>query len=206
VPFDFFSAGLERYRHTFSFLETPYLPAVYPEVASGSSYGDMSIKSGTSGSGWDFPGSIMDKSTDQSHGRKAQNRMRITLSSYVETGILPIHCSSSKRIKCPIETQRDTCGQSFARVDHLRRHMKHVHSGFSISCKVPRCPKSFSRSGNLYDHYCTHVDVRKAGWNRRLSLYELGQILGSQDISIFRIWKRRTEQPRKPIRRKRCKS
>jgi hypothetical protein len=201
-PVDFFSAGLEGNGHTFSSSETPYLPCMYTDVVSGSSYDSTSGRSGAYGSGWEYS---EDKSTGQRRGRKAQ-KMRIPSPSCDGTDIGPMHYSPSQRIKCPIETLGDKCAQSFARTEHLRRHIRSKHSSFRVSCKVPRCTKSFSRSDNLYDHYCTHIDVEKPGRNRRLSLYELGQILGSQDIGIFHILKRRVEQPRKPIRRRHRKS
>ncbi|KAH7061812.1 hypothetical protein BKA63DRAFT_195742 [Paraphoma chrysanthemicola] len=92
------------------------------------------------------------------------------------------------------------CGQNFARIEHLRRHVNTVHSDYRIACKVPGCTKSFSRSDNLYDHYCTHVDLRKSGRNRRLSLKEMEGILGSQDRSIFLVLRRRMSRPRRPSR------
>jgi hypothetical protein len=203
VPVDFFSAGLEGYGPTSVPSETPYLPYVYTNVVSGGSYGGMSSTSGTYVSGWNHAEDIIYKSTSQSRGKKPQRKMRATPSSCDEADIRSMHCSPTKRIQCPIEMLGGECGQSFARVEHLRRHIKSVHSGFSVSCKVPRCTKSFSRSDNLYDHYCTHVDAEKPGRNRRLSTYELGQILGPQDGSIFRILKRKMEQPRKPTRHRR---
>jgi hypothetical protein len=206
VPVKFFPAGSEGYRHTFMSSETPYLHCMYTDVVSGSSYGGLSSKSGTCSSVWDYSESTTDRSAAQGGGRKAQKKMGIIRSSRDGTRSRRVQCFPSKRINCPIEVLGGHCAQSFARVEHLRRHIQSVHSGFSVSCKVPRCTKSFSRSDNLYDHYCTHLDVEKPGRNRRLSLYELGQILGSRDIGIFRILQRRMERPRKPTRRRRHKS
>jgi hypothetical protein len=203
VPVDFFSAGLEGYGPTSIPPDTPYMPYIYTNTVGGGSYGGMSSRSGTYVSMWDRSESITHKSTGQRRGGRPQKKVRTTLSSCDKSSIRSMHHLPSKRIQCPIELLGVECVQSFARVEHLRRHIKSVHSGFSVSCKVPRCTKSFSRSDNLYDHYYTHIDVEKPGRNQRLSVYELGQILGSQDGSIFRILQRKMERPRKPTRRRR---
>jgi hypothetical protein len=203
LPVDFFSAGLEGYGPTSITPETPYLPYIYTNIVGGGSYGAMSSRSGTYVSGWNHSEGIIHKPTGQRRGKNPQKKIRTTPSSCDKTGIRSMHCSPSERIQCSIELLGVECVQSFARIEHLRRHIKSVHSGFSVSCKVPRCTKSFSRSDNLYDHYYTHIDVEKPGRNRRLSVYELGQILGSQDGSIFRILQRKMERPRRPTRRRR---
>jgi hypothetical protein len=201
VPVDIFSAGLDGYGLASIPSETSYLSYVY--TVSGGSYGGMGSRSGTYVSGWNRAEGIIHKSTSQRRRKKPQKKIKATSSSCEKDDVRSMHCSPPKRIQCPIEMLEGECGQSFARVEHLRRHIKSVHSGFSVSCKVPRCTKSFSRSDNLYDHYCTHVDVEKPGRNRRLSIYELGEILRPQDRSIFRIMKRKMERPRKPTRRRR---
>ncbi|KAI7867986.1 hypothetical protein BDF14DRAFT_1725469, partial [Spinellus fusiger] len=49
-----------------------------------------------------------------------------------------------------------SCGWSFKRYEHLKRHM-YVHTGERpYVCRFPGCGKSFSRSDNFNSHYRTH--------------------------------------------------
>ncbi|KAF1348335.1 hypothetical protein EJ07DRAFT_23707, partial [Lizonia empirigonia] len=51
-----------------------------------------------------------------------------------------------------------SCGTSFVRPEHLRRHLRSKHSSGNkpFPCKVPACGTHFSRGDNLRDHYWTH--------------------------------------------------
>ncbi|KAF1968477.1 hypothetical protein BU23DRAFT_362821, partial [Bimuria novae-zelandiae CBS 107.79] len=47
------------------------------------------------------------------------------------------------------------CGQSFGRQEHVKRHIKSVHSGEKPhQCQI--CGKRFSRNDNLTQHLKTH--------------------------------------------------
>jgi hypothetical protein len=144
-----------------------------------------------------------DKVRDRYRGRRAYHAMRSTIQGRGKAGTLSTPHSSCKHFTCPNKAkdrEGGVCGQSFARIEHLRRHIKSVHGDYNIPCRVPGCTKGFSRSDNLYDHYCTHVDLGKPGRNRRLSLRELEEILGSRDRGIFRILRKRMSRPRRPSR------
>jgi hypothetical protein len=179
-----------------------YPPYMYPspahtDLVSRSLYGGTDAGPVLYTANSDRSKSAMDELSGRRHSETGHNEIRTTLLSGSETGLG--HHSSCKSIKCLFKAQnKDICGQIFTRVEHLRRHMKTVHSGFRIPCEVPLCNGSFSRLDNLYEHYYSHADVEKPGRNRRLGLEELGQILDSR---IFRILKRKMERPRKPTRR-----
>jgi hypothetical protein len=202
-------------------LATPYLPCIYSTPLS--SIEEVLVQTGGSpdnafSSNWgavdsDAKEAKLVKSLDDTavagsrggrRSKKAHESMRTT----------PLACSTKrinftpyppcKPFKCQLKAQgsqeKEVCGRSFARIEHLRRHMTTVHSGSRTACKVPLCRKSFSRRDNLYDHYWTHVDLGRPGRNRKLSLRVLKEILGSKDRCIFRILVRRMNRPRRPSR------
>jgi hypothetical protein len=80
------------------------------------------------------------------------------------------------------------CGGAFVRPEHLRRHIKSVHSPLRpFHCKVPRCQKPFSRGDNMKDHYWTHIERGgRAGKNKKMSMPELFAILGPKEKSLKR--------------------
>jgi hypothetical protein len=85
------------------------------------------------------------------------------------------------------------CERSFARPEHLRRHVKTVHGQLRpYVCKVPRCARAFSRGDNLRDHYWTHLQRGgRAGKNDKMSFAELKAILGKGDKRLMRRLKQR---------------
>lgn len=88
------------------------------------------------------------------------------------------------------------CQQRFVRPEHLRRHMKTVHGNHrDYPCKVPRCPKVFSRGDNLRDHYWTHLSRGgRAGKNEKMSLEDLKAILGPKERKLLKILKRKLQK------------
>ncbi|KXN68621.1 hypothetical protein CONCODRAFT_22482, partial [Conidiobolus coronatus NRRL 28638] len=51
----------------------------------------------------------------------------------------------------------NNCGRVFKRAEHLRRHIRCVHSlDRPYACPVKDCGKRFSRSDNLNQHIKTH--------------------------------------------------
>jgi hypothetical protein len=85
------------------------------------------------------------------------------------------------------------CERSFARPEHLRRHVRTVPGELRpYVCKVPRCSRAFSRGDNLRDHYWTHLERGgRAGKNNKMSLAELKAILGKEDKRLVRRLKHR---------------
>jgi hypothetical protein len=140
---------------------------------------------------------------------RAQEGIRTTPPTCSEERIDSRPCPPCKPFQCLLEAQKpqekEVCGRSFVRIEHLRRHVSTVHGNSRTMCKVPRCRKSFSRCDNLYEHYWTHVYLGRPGRNRKLSLMELEEILGSRDKRIFRILKDRMKHrgQRLPNRRDR---
>ncbi|KAF1914712.1 hypothetical protein BDU57DRAFT_519864 [Ampelomyces quisqualis] len=98
----------------------------------------------------------------------------------------------------------DRCKQSFARPEHLRRHMRTVHSDLRpYACKVPRCDKAFSRGDNLRDHYWTHIQRGgRAGKNEKMSFDKLKDILGPREKKLTRKLRQRLFKTRMRMRAK----
>ncbi|RAR15496.1 MSN2-like protein [Stemphylium lycopersici] len=73
------------------------------------------------------------------------------------------------------------CPKRFVRPEHLRRHVRTVHSAVrDHGCKV--CPRHFSRGDNLRDHYWTHLQRGgRKGKNDKMSLPELKAFLGPKE-------------------------
>ncbi|KAH6863947.1 hypothetical protein B0T12DRAFT_402883 [Alternaria alternata] len=73
------------------------------------------------------------------------------------------------------------CPKRFVRPEHLRRHVRTVHSAVrNHGCKV--CPRHFSRGDNLRDHYWTHLQRGgRNGKNDKMSLPELKAFLGPKE-------------------------
>ena len=80
------------------------------------------------------------------------------------------------------------CQKRFVRPEHLRRHIKTVHSGNrDYRCKVPQCARAFSRGDNLRDHYWTHLyRGGRVGKNDKMTLPELKLILGPKEKKLVR--------------------
>jgi hypothetical protein len=92
-----------------------------------------------------------------------------------------------------VGNQERQCERSFARPEHLRRHVRTVHGELRpYVCKVPRCSRAFSRGDYLRDHYWTHLERGgRAGKNNKMSLAELKAILGKGDKRLVRRLKKR---------------
>ncbi|KAF9011302.1 hypothetical protein BDQ17DRAFT_1233882 [Cyathus striatus] len=59
----------------------------------------------------------------------------------------------------PHECQVDGCGKVFARGEHLKRHVRSLHTNEKpFKCKYPGCGKRFSRHDNLGQHQRVHKD------------------------------------------------
>ncbi|RDL35478.1 uncharacterized protein BP5553_07409 [Venustampulla echinocandica] len=52
-------------------------------------------------------------------------------------------------------------GKKFQRKEHLRRHERSVHLGFTIECVL--CHHLFNRTDNLKQHYKLHAQVKRKG-------------------------------------------
>ncbi|KAK3843229.1 MAG: hypothetical protein J3R72DRAFT_367055 [Linnemannia gamsii] len=51
----------------------------------------------------------------------------------------------------------DACGKQFKRSEHLKRHVRSVHTlEKPFGCPYENCPKRFSRSDNLNQHIRIH--------------------------------------------------
>ncbi|OAQ28418.1 hypothetical protein K457DRAFT_57646, partial [Linnemannia elongata AG-77] len=51
----------------------------------------------------------------------------------------------------------DACGKQFKRSEHLKRHVRSVHTlEKPFGCPYENCPKRFSRSDNLNQHVRIH--------------------------------------------------
>jgi hypothetical protein len=99
-----------------------------------------------------------------------------------------------------------SCGRSFGRPEHRRRHFRTVHEGErDYYCKVPDCRKAFTRGDNLRDHYWTHVNRGgRKGKNTKFSLNELKEILvGPRDRKVLGKMK---EKLRNHMREKRAEA
>jgi hypothetical protein len=96
------------------------------------------------------------------------------------------------------------CDQSFARPEHLRRHMKTVHGNErNYRCKLPQCEKAFSRGDNLRDHYWTHIQRGgRVGKNDKMSLAELKDFLGPKEKKLIKKLKQKLSNQRM---KQRCK-
>ncbi|KAJ4373128.1 hypothetical protein N0V83_003419 [Neocucurbitaria cava] len=104
---------------------------------------------------------------------------------------------------CPFTSHPDPtgriCHQRFVRPEHLRRHVKTVHSNDrEYPCKVPQCSRVFSRGDNLRDHYWTHLSRGgRAGRNDKMSLEELKVILGPKEKKLARKLKQKLHKQQK---------
>jgi hypothetical protein len=91
---------------------------------------------------------------------------------------------------CPRFGQPDSegrpCTKGFVRPEHLRRHVRTVHSKYRpFHCKVPNCEKKFSRGDNMRDHYWTHIERGgRAGKNQKMIMPELFAILGPKEKAL----------------------
>jgi uncharacterized Zn-finger protein len=85
-------------------------------------------------------------------------------------------------------TRTHRCPKKFLRPEHLRRHIKTVHSSDRpYVCKVSQCGKAFSRGDNLRDHYWTHLSRGgRAGKNQKMGFLELKAILGPKEKKLAR--------------------
>lgn len=173
------------------------------DETGGNDWGHCNFDTQSSGSDRFQDDADTDRVRDRHRDKRAHQAMRSAVKVRGKASTLSTPHTSCKHFACPDRSddrEWSVCGQKFARIEHLRRHIKTVHGDRSIPCRVPGCSKSFSRLDNLYDHYCTHIDVGNPGRNRRLSLEELEEILGSQDRAIFRILRKRISRPRRPSR------
>ncbi|KAI2480005.1 hypothetical protein Ptr902_08186 [Pyrenophora tritici-repentis] len=100
----------------------------------------------------------------------------------------PMHVSGSQSKAVP-------CQRSFVRPEHLRRHVKTVHSKERLyMCKVPDCHRPFSRGDNLREHYWTHVERGgRGGKNRKMGFPELKAILGPKEKQLAKRLKRKLD-------------
>ena len=89
-----------------------------------------------------------------------------------------------------------TCQLSFARPEHLRRHVQTVHgNNKQFLCKVANCKTAFTRRDNLRGHYWTHVERDgRSGTNEKMSLEKLGAILGRKEKRLMRRLKKRLQR------------
>ncbi|KAH8622694.1 MSN2-like protein [Alternaria alternata] len=96
------------------------------------------------------------------------------------------------------------CPKRFVRPEHLRRHVRTVHSAVrDHGCKV--CPRHFSRGDNLRDHYWTHLQRGgRKGKNDKMSLPELKAFLGPKEkLLVKRLkWKLHNTQTQSNVRGK----
>ncbi|CAE7030242.1 hypothetical protein P3342_006243 [Pyrenophora teres f. teres] len=101
--------------------------------------------------------------------------------------------------ECPMhapgQSKAVPCERSFIRPEHLRRHVKTVHSKERLyMCKVPDCQRPFSRGDNLREHYWTHVERGgRGGKNRKMGLLELKAILGPKEKQLTKRLKRKLD-------------
>lgn len=79
-----------------------------------------------------------------------------------------------------------SCGSTFVRPEHLRRHVSTKHApDKEHCCKVPGCKIRFSRSDNLRYHYWTHLQREgRAGKNKKFTLAKLESILGPKQEKL----------------------
>jgi hypothetical protein len=98
----------------------------------------------------------------------------------------------------------ESCKQSFARPEHLRRHERTVHSTERpYSCKVPNCKRKFSRGDNLRDHYWTHIQRGgRTGKNEKMSIEQLKEILGPREKKLMRKLRQRLFKTKMKMRSK----
>jgi hypothetical protein len=97
--------------------------------------------------------------------------------------------SDNRPYHCPLQAKEHSdspCTSRFQRPEHLRRHVRTVHTDERCHfCKV--CPRTFSRGDNLHDHYWTHVERGgRAGSNRKMGIPELKTILGPKGRPIIK--------------------
>ncbi|KAL4066376.1 hypothetical protein V8B97DRAFT_1041597 [Scleroderma yunnanense] len=59
---------------------------------------------------------------------------------------------SLRRWKCEVVE----CGRAFVRAEHLKRHMKSIHTNEVYPCPEPGCIREFSRADNLKKHKRDH--------------------------------------------------
>ncbi|KAL5446402.1 hypothetical protein PMIN06_004458 [Paraphaeosphaeria minitans] len=67
------------------------------------------------------------------------------------------------------------CPKSFARQEHLQRHIRTHDGKKDHGCPLPHCGKAFNRNDNLVAHFATHVEKpgRKPGRNKKWLLEEV---------------------------------
>ncbi|RAR08935.1 c2h2 type conidiation transcription factor [Stemphylium lycopersici] len=104
----------------------------------------------------------------------------------------PMHTTLSQRAyECPLVNgpkAEGACRKRFNRPEHLRRHMRTVHTDVrDYICQVPGCNRPFSRSDNLREHYWTHLSRGgRQGKNRKMSFQEIRKILGPKQKQLLR--------------------
>jgi hypothetical protein len=115
----------------------------------------------------------------------------------------PVSSIPQKQFECyysiQVRTESYACKKRFSRPEHLRRHMRTVHSDQKDKiCKFPGYKKSFSRADNLQDHYWTHLDKGgRYGYNVQLSLEELERVLCPKEQDVYDRIERRLHACRK---------
>ena len=110
--------------------------------------------------------------------------------------------SEQRQYECPMQDTSHAkpvpCQKRFLRPEHLRRHVKTVHSKVRLHmCKVADCERPFSRGDNLRDHYWTHLERGgRSGKNSKMSFLELKAILGPRERKLAKRLKQRLNRER----------
>ncbi|KNG52795.1 c2h2 type conidiation transcription factor [Stemphylium lycopersici] len=94
------------------------------------------------------------------------------------------------------------CRKRFTRPEHLRRHMKTVHTDEKdYVCLVPDCERRFSRRDNLDHHYWTHLSPGgKMSKNKKMSFEEIRNILNPKQKQLLQRLKMKLKNQKKKNR------
>ncbi|PLW07515.1 hypothetical protein PCANC_23521 [Puccinia coronata f. sp. avenae] len=69
-----------------------------------------------------------------------------------------MEAGKANKIKKAFVCQVDGCGKCFRRCEHLRRHVRTIHSAEKpYQCPWPTCKRNFNRNDNLKQHFQVHI-------------------------------------------------